>query len=115
MEVREQKRGDVTILEFDGRLTIGRGDVVLREAVHKALGEGRTKILLVLDKVKALDSSGVGELMAARTSVIRRGGRLKVAKLSSKVENILSATQLTGVLELHDSIEEALADFANLP
>ncbi|MDX1502946.1 MAG: STAS domain-containing protein [Thermoanaerobaculia bacterium] len=115
MEVTERKKGDVTILEFDGRLTIGRGDVVLREAVHKALGEGRRKILLVLENCRALDSSGVGELMAVRASTIRRGGSLKLAKISPKVTNILAVTQLAGVLEPYDSIEEALADFAGLP
>ena len=115
MEVTERKHGDVTILEFSGRMTIGRGDVVVREAVHKALGEGRRKILLVLDKVKALDSSGIGELMSVYTSTLHRGGSLKLAKLSPKVASILQATQLTGVLEVHDSLETALAEFAGLP
>ena len=115
MEVTERKHGDVTVLSFEGRMTIGRGDVVVREAVLKALGEGQRKILLVLEGVRAMDSAGIGELVSVYTSTRNRGGGLKLAKLSPKVASILQATQLTGVLDIHDSVETALADFSGLP
>ena len=78
MKIEKRSRGDVTILEVEGKITIGKGDVALRDAVHQALGEGAKKIVMNLGSVSTVDSSGVGELVSAFTTVTNRGGRLKL-------------------------------------
>jgi anti-sigma B factor antagonist len=85
MAVSQRKEGDVTIFEFSGPVTIGKGDVAVRESVHKALEAGERRILLDFDGVTALDSSGVGELISAYTSITNRGGELKLSRLSPKL------------------------------
>lgn len=112
MSVNTRMEGDVAVLDVSGKVIIGQVEVELRDAVQQALADGRMKILLVMNGVTALDSSGVGELMAAYTSASNRGAELKLARLSPKVSTVLQATRLTGVLDIHASEDEALATFA---
>jgi anti-anti-sigma regulatory factor len=60
--ITERQAGDVTILDLDGKVTIGEGSVALRGAIRRVLGEGKTKLLLNLGHVGYIDSSGIGEL-----------------------------------------------------
>ncbi len=111
MKIGKRDRGGVIVLDLEGKITIGKGDVALREAVQQALGEGATKFLIHLEKVTTIDSSGVGELVSAFTTVTNRGGKLKLVNLPPKVNDILQITQLITVFEVYDSEDEALATF----
>ena len=111
MKIEKRSRGDVTILEVEGKITIGKGDVALRDAVHQALGEGARKIVMNLGAVSTVDSSGVGELVSAFTTVTNRGGRLKLLNLPPKVNDILQVTQLITVFEVFDNENEAVGSY----
>lgn len=112
MAVSQRKDGDVTVLEVSGPVTIGEGDVLVRTSVRHALEAGEQQILLDFQGVTALDSSGVGELIAAYTSVTNRGGVLKLSRLSPKVSSVLQVTRLSGILDSYPSQEQALVAFA---
>lgn len=111
MKIDKRVRDGVTILEVEGKITIGKGDVALREAVLAALGEGAKKLLIELGRVSTVDSSGVGELVSAFTTVTNRGGKLKLVNLPPKVTDILQITQLITVFETFDNEDEAIASF----
>jgi len=111
MKIEARHEKGVTILEPRGKITIGAGDVALREAVHGALDAGSTKLLVNLQGVSTIDSSGIGELVSAYTTVTNRGGKLKLCQLPPKVSDILQITQLITVFEVFDSVEEALDSF----
>ena len=111
-KVTSRKSGDVTILDFSGRLVIGEGDYPLREAVRGALEGGAKNILLNLKDTTTIDSSGIGELVSGYTQVTNRGGRLKLLSLPPKVQDILMITQLITVFEFYDDEKEAVASFA---
>ncbi len=111
MNIQRRVREGVTILEVEGKVTIGRGDVALRDAVHVALAGGATKILIALGGVSTIDSSGVGELVSAFTTVTNRGGKLKLLHLPPKVNDILQITQLITVFETYDNEDEAITSF----
>jgi len=111
MKIDRRERDAVTILDVEGKITIGKGDVALREAVHDALGAGARQILIDLADVTTVDSSGVGELVSAFTTVTNRGGKLKLLNLPPKVNDILQITQLITVFEVYDNEDEALASF----
>lgn len=111
MKVSVRQREDVTILDCKGKVTIGLGDVVLRDAVHGAVKEGAKNILINLADVTQLDSSGVGELVSSYTTVTNRGGKLKLLNLPPKVSDILQITQLITVFEVHDDEDEAVRSF----
>ena len=111
MKITARQRQDVTILDVEGKITIGRGDVALREAVHEQLAGGVKKILINLKEVTTIDSSGVGELVSAYTTVTNRGGKLKLLNLPDKVNDILQVTQLITVFEVFDNEEEAAQSY----
>ncbi len=101
--------GDVRIIELSGKITIGSGDVKIRELIHQALDTGHSKIVLDLHGVNAIDSSGIGEMVACYTTVTKRDGQLKLLRLSSKINDILQVTQLITVFDVFDTEQEVLA------
>lgn len=111
MQVNVTEERGVTVLEPKGKITIGVGDVALREAVHEAMDAGARKLLIDLGKVSTIDSSGVGELVSGYTTVTHRGGALKLCKLPAKVADVLQVTQLITVFDIYDSRDEAIASF----
>ena len=111
MKISVRQEQGVTILEPKGKITIGVGDVALRDAVNEALEAGARNILVNLAGVSTIDSSGIGELVSAYTTVTNRGGKLKLSSLPSKVSDILQITQLITVFEVFDTEREALESF----
>lgn len=111
MKVQTRERDGVTILDLEGKITIGVGDVALREAVHDALDGGSHNILINMGKVTTIDSSGIGELVAAYTTVSNRGGKLRLYGIPPKVNDILMITQLVTVLDILEDEEEGVASF----
>ena len=69
LNIKERQAGDVTILDMDGKITIGEGSVALRTAIRRLLEEGKKKILLNLAGVGYIDSSGIGELVSSYTAI----------------------------------------------
>ena len=112
MSVSVRQRDNVTILELKGKVTIGVGDVELRQAVHDAIDAGSKDMLMGLSGVSTMDSSGIGELVAAYTTVTNRGGRLKLLNLPKKIQDILQITQLYTVFDVFDDEDEAVASFS---
>ncbi|MDX1383283.1 MAG: STAS domain-containing protein [Thermoanaerobaculia bacterium] len=111
MKIGIRQREGITILDPKGKITIGSGDIALRDSVMEALESGARKILINLKDVSTIDSSGIGELVAAFTTVTNRGGKLKLVGLPPKVSDILQITQLVTVFEVVDSEDEAVASF----
>jgi anti-sigma B factor antagonist len=112
MKIDIKNREGVTILAPKGKITIGKGDVALRDAVKEALGAGSKKILIDLAEVTTVDSSGIGELVSAHTSVANKEGQLSLMNLPSKVSDILQITQLFTVFNIFDSEDEAIGSFS---
>jgi len=111
MKISTRERDGVVILEPKGKITIGVGDVALREAVLEQVDGGAKQLLMNMSGVTTMDSSGIGELVSAYTSVNNRGGKLKLLNLPPKINDILQITQLITVFEVYDDEDEAVASF----
>ncbi len=111
MKITVRQSGDVTILDLKGKITIGIGDVALRDSIAQQLQEGKRNLVLNTAEVSTIDSSGVGELVAAYTTVTNRDGRLKLLKLPPKLQDILQITQLITVFEVFEDENEAVKSF----
>ncbi len=103
---------DVAIVDVSGRMELGEGATVLRETVKDLLGKGQKKILVNLGDINYIDSSGVGELVAAFTSARNHGGELKLLHLTKKVKDVLQITKLYTVFHVLDDEASALKAFA---
>ena len=111
LNIRERQAGDVTILDMDGKITIGEGSVAVRTAIRKLLEEGKKKILLNVAGVGYVDSSGIGELVSSYTTIQREGGQLKLLNLTQKMEDLLGITKLLTVFDTYDDEATALNSF----
>lgn len=107
------QRGNVTVLVPRGKITIGSGDIALRNAMQETMNNGSQNIVVNLGEVSTIDSSGVGELVSAYTTAMNRGAKVKLANLSPKINDILSITQLITVFDIYDSEDEAVASFSS--
>jgi anti-sigma B factor antagonist len=112
INISERQAGDVTILDLEGKVTIGEGSVALRNAIRRLLGEGKNKILLNLGGVGYIDSSGIGELVSSFTAVNKEGGTLKLIILTQKIDDLLGITKLLTVFDVYDSEADALASYS---
>jgi anti-sigma B factor antagonist len=101
----------ITILDLSGRITLGEGSVTLRDAVHDVLAKGSKKILLNLENISYIDSSGIGELVSGFTSVRNAGGELKLLNLTKKVHDLLQITKLYTVFDIWDNEASAISAF----
>ena len=111
LKVSTRQVDGVSIVDCSGRITLGEGSVVLRDAVKDLLSKGQKKILLNLGDVNYIDSSGIGELVSAYTTTKNQGGELKLLKLTKKVHDLLQITKLYTVFEVKDDEAAAVKSF----
>jgi len=111
MKVTTRQVDGVTILDLSGRITLGEGSVQLRDAIRDLLAKGSKLILLNLADVNYIDSSGIGELVSAYTTVRNQGGELKLLNLTKKVHDLLQITKLYTVFDVKDDEASAIASY----
>jgi len=103
--------GDVTVLDVAGRITLGEGSSVLRDALRDLVSKNQKKILLNLGEVSYIDSSGIGELVSGFTTVTNGGGALKLLNLNKRVKDLLQITKLYTVFDVHEDEASAIRSF----
>jgi anti-sigma B factor antagonist len=111
MKISSRQVDGVAVLDCSGRITLGEGSVTLRDSVRELLGKGQKKILLNLADVNYIDSSGIGELVSAFTTVRNQGGELKLLNLTKKVHDLLQITKLYTVFDVKDDEASAVKAF----
>ncbi len=112
MKASTRQVDGITIVDLSGRITLGEGSVVLRDTIKDLLSKGQKKILLNLGDVSYIDSSGIGELVSAFTSVRNQGGELKLLHLTKKVHDLLQITKLYTVFDVKDDEATAITAFS---
>jgi anti-sigma B factor antagonist len=111
MKASNRQINGVTVVDMSGRITLGEGSVVLRESIRDLVAKGQKKILLNLGDVTYIDSSGIGELVSAFTTVRNQGGELKLLNLTKKVHDLLQITKLYTVFDIKDDETAAVGSF----
>lgn len=111
MKASTREVNDVVIVDLSGRITLGEGSVVIRDTIRDLLAHGRRKILLNLGDVSYIDSSGLGELVSALTSVVRQAGTMKLLHLTKKVHDLLQIEKLYTAFQVFDDEALCLSSF----
>jgi len=111
LNIRERQAGDITVLDMDGKITIGEGSVALRTAIRRLLEESKKKIFLNLAGVGYIDSSGIGELVSSYTAIDKAGGQLKLLNLTQKLQDLLAITKLPTVFDVYEAESDALNSY----
>jgi anti-sigma B factor antagonist len=108
MQVTTRVAGDVAVLDISGRITVGEGNVMLRELVRDLAAKGHKKFVLNLGEVQFVDSSGLGELVKTHASVKSQGGKLALVNLNKRVSDLLRMTRLSAVFEIEKDEASAI-------
>jgi anti-sigma B factor antagonist len=112
MTITERKSGDVTILDVEGKILLGEGDVQLKRKIDELIERKETKLLLNLANVPYMDSGGLGEIVRSYTTVKRAGGELKLLNATKRISDLLTITKLITVFEIFESEAEGVKSFA---
>src|ERR1044072_3971984 len=102
LNVKTRKVGSVVVIDLSGRLTIGEPVLLLRETLRKNVSDGVRQFVLNLGDVSYIDSSGLGELVSAYTTVRNRQGDVTLLNLTAKVKDLLQMTKLLTAFEGYD-------------
>ena len=103
-----RREGDLAVVALVGKVTIGGGDVALREAIIQLLADGVRRLVVDSRLVSTMDSNGIGELYGAVSNVHRLGGELVLSRATGKMLDVLQITQLISVTAVFDNDEEAV-------
>jgi len=111
MKFSTRKIDDVVIIDVDGKILLGDGDVEIKEAVDGLLEQGQKNVLLNLGKVPYMDSAGLGELIRCFTALRKNGGDFKLLSPNPRINDLLNITKLLNVFDSYDSEQAAIASF----
>jgi len=107
--------GEVLILDVEGKILLGEGDVEIKQVIDEHLAQGRKKFLLNLAKVPYIDSAGLGQIIRGFTAIRKAGGTLKLLSPSPRVVDLLTVTKLVNLFDWYSEESSALSSFVTKP
>jgi len=114
MKISTRQVDGITVIDATGRITLGDGDALLRDTIG-LLANTHRKLLLNLAEVSYIDSSGLGVLVGAYTTVRKQGGDLQLLNLTKRVRNLLQITKLYTVFTVSDDETPAIKSWNMTP
>ena len=109
LNVKTRKVDGVTVVDMSGRLTIGEPVLLLRETLRVQVNDGVRQFVLNLGDVSYIDSSGLGELVSAYTTVRNKQGDVKLLNLTAKAKDLLQMTKLLTVFDVYEDEAKAIS------
>jgi len=111
LNINKREVKGVLVMDLDGRVSLGETNRQLHEALREAVADGKKKVVLNLAKVAAIDSSGLGEIVAGYSTLSAAGGTLKLINLPERVSDLMTITKLYTVFDIYDSEAAGIASF----
>lgn len=111
MSFNVSERYNCAIIEFKGNVMGGPDAVSLNEKLHELIEKDNTNVVFNLSKVKFMNSSGLGMMIGALTTMRKAGGDLRIANATDKIESLLIITKLITVFKHYKSLDEAVDSF----
>jgi len=111
LDIQQREREGVTILDLKGRITVGPEASVLREKINSLVKAGVKNVILNLEGVDYIDSTGLGALVVSHTSLKRNGGAVKLLNLNKRNIELLIMTKLATVFDLFSDEQDAVNSF----
>ena len=112
LNTKTREVGNVTILDLNGKITLGENTGILRDELRSLLAQGKKQIVLNMAGVTYVDSAGLGELVGAYTTATNQGGSVKLLNLQGKMKDLMQITKLHTIFPSFESEQAALSSFA---
>ena len=109
---QREVRGAI-VIDLEGKVLIGETNRQLHEALRQLVAEGKKRVILNLEKVVMIDSSGLGEIVAGFSTLVKAGGSLKLVNMPARVTDLMTVTKLYTVFDVYETEAEAIDSFGD--
>lgn len=113
MNFNISERYNCVVIAFKGNVMGGPDAVSLNEKLHELIEDEKTNVVVDLSKVNFMNSSGLGMLIGALTTMRKAGGDLRIANATDKIESLLVITKLITVFKHYQSLDEAVESYSD--
>ena len=110
MDITKKTKGDIVILEIVGEIDLYNAPEI-KDIISKLIEERSYNVIIDLEKVSYIDSSGIGALISSLSNLKKYHGGLKIINVYASVRKVFELTKLTSFFEIYDSEEEAISSF----
>jgi anti-sigma B factor antagonist len=111
LDIQQREREGITVLELNGRITVGPEASALREQCAQLAAEGKKNVVLELSKTDFIDSTGLGALVMCATTLRKAGGNVKLVNLNRRNIELLVMTKLATVFEIFTDEQDAISSY----
>ena len=111
LTAKVRKVGEVSIVDLNGKITLGENTGILRDELRSLLAQGNKNIILNMGEVGYVDSAGLGELVGAYTTATNQGGSVKLLHLQGKMKDLMQITKLHTIFPAFDNEKAAVESF----
>lgn len=109
MQINMSEKDDVVVLALQGKILGGPEAGAINDKIHENIEKGKKKIVIDMQGLELMNSSGLGILIAAVTTLKNNNGNLALAHVPERIEHLLKITRLLEVFKMFDSVEDAVA------
>lgn len=112
MRISVTERYGCVIIELKGNVMGGPVSEEFSKLLHSFVDEGKKNVIVDLGKVKFMNSSGLGMLIAGLTTMKRAEGDLRISQADKKIESLLVVTRLITVFQHFPTVDEAVQSYS---
>ncbi len=111
LDISEREREGIVVIDIAGRITVGAEAAAVRSKLRELTAAGRNRLILNLQDVDFIDSTGLGALVMCHTIINKSGGRLALENLNGRNIELLVVTKLTTIFDIFDDEQQAVNSF----
>lgn len=111
MEIKEYLQDNIVLLKLFGEMMGGPDATLLNDKLHQLIEAGKKNVIVDLSSISWINSSGLGILIGALTTIRNAGGDLKIASVTDRIQRLLEITKLHQVFDIYDSVDSAISEF----
>ncbi len=113
MNYNVDERYNSVVITLKGNVMGGPDGSKLHDTLHELKEQGKTNVVADLGRVKFMNSSGLGMLISAMTTLRNGGGDLRLAKVADRIQSLLVITKLITVFKHFETVDEAVASYSD--
>ena len=110
MDITTRSKDEIVILDISGEIDLYNAPEI-KEIISKLIDEKKYNVIINLEEVSYIDSSGIGALISSLSNLKKYQGGLKIIHVFASVRKVFELTKLTSFFEIFDSEEEAINSF----
>lgn len=110
-QLSHNDQNGVTIIQLSGKILGGQDSMEVNELINNLMDQGKHRVVMDLSEVELMNSSGLGIIIQSANLLKNKGGGLKLANISKKIESLLVITKLNTIFDSYDTIDDAINSF----